>query len=216
MGPSFSPREKAPWSAPPITVLQVSAEEEAAIRAAVRGVDDASLTIGRRIARPEDTAALTALLADPAVSGPIYDIPRPIDEARIGAWIDESLALQAAGECVLMLNLTPDGAVVGYSRVTVWPERSAAELAGAMAASHQGGGQGGSGALRMFGWIFDTLGVRLMGLTAALDNVRSAKLIDAAGFTRMGERDSVRPDGTVRRSLYWEMTREDWRGKWGQ
>ena len=203
-------------SAPPITVLEVSAAEEAAIRAAVRGVDDASLTIGRRIARPEDAAALTALLADPAVSGPIYDIPRPIDETHIGAWIDESLALQAAGKCVLLLNLAPDGAVVGYSRVTVWPDRSAAELAGAMAASHQGGGQGGAGALRMFGWIFDALGVRLMGLTAALDNIRSAKLIDAAGFTRMGERDSVRADGTVRRSLYWEMTREDWRKRWGE
>jgi len=202
-------------SAPPITVLKVSAEEDAAIRAAVRGVSDASLAIGRRIARREDTSALTELLADPAVSGPIYDIPRPIDEAHIGAWIETSLALQAAGECLLLLNLTQDGAVVGYSRVTVWPDRSAAELAGAMAASHQGGGQGQAGAWRMFGWIFDTLGVRMMGLTAALDNVRSAKLIDAAGFVRMGERDSMRPDGTVRRSLYWEMTREEWRARWG-
>ena len=203
-------------SAPPITVLEVSADEEAAIRAAVRGVDDASLTTGRRIARPDDTAALTALLADPAVSGPIYDIPRPIDMANIGAWINESLALQAAGECVLLLTLSPDGAVIGYSRVTVWPARSAAELAGAMAAGQQGGGQGGAGAARMFAWIFDTLGVRLIGLTAALDNVRSAKLIDAAGFVRMGERDSVRPDGTIRRSLYWEMTREAWRERWGR
>ena len=202
-------------SAPPITVLEVSAEEAAAIRAAVRGVNDASLTIGRRIARPEDAGRLTALLADPAVSGPIYDIPRPINEARIGAWIEESLAQQASGECVLLLNLAADGAVVGYSRVTVWPDRSAAELAGAMAASHQGGGQGGAGAVRMFGWVFDTLGVRMMGLTAALDNVRSARLIDAAGFTRMGQRDSVRADGTVRRSLYWEMMRDEWRRRWG-
>jgi len=54
-----------------------------------------------------------------------------------------------------------------------------------------------------------------MGLTAATDNVRSAKLIDAAGFVRMGTRDSVRPDGTVRVSLYWEVTREQWRARWG-
>jgi len=46
--------------------------------------------------------------------------------------------------------------------------------------------------------------------TAALDNGRSAASIDAAGFRRMGEMDSVRPDGTTRRSLYWELTREEW------
>jgi RimJ/RimL family protein N-acetyltransferase len=62
-----------------------------------------------------------------------------------------------------------------------------------------------------FGWIFETLGVRLMCLTAALDNVRSQKGIDAAGFRRMGERDAVRPDGTTRKSVYWEMTRDEWR-----
>lgn len=49
-----------------------------------------------------------------------------------------------------------------------------------------------------------------MCLTAATDNARSAKLIDRIGFVRMGERDAVRPDGTTRRSLYWEMTREAW------
>jgi RimJ/RimL family protein N-acetyltransferase len=52
--------------------------------------------------------------------------------------------------------------------------------------------------------------VRLVGLTAALDNIRSAKVIEAAGFRPMGERLSQLPGGGVRRSLYWEMTREDW------
>ena len=59
------------------------------------------------------------------------------------------------------------------------------------------------------------LGVRMMCLTAALDNVRSAKLIDAAGFVRMGTREAVRPDGTTRTSLYWEVTAEQWRSRWG-
>ena len=40
--------------------------------------------------------------------------------------------------------------------------------------------------------------------------MRSAKAIDAAGFRRMGEVESVRPDGTMRRSLYWELTRDEW------
>ena len=63
----------------------------------------------------------------------------------------------------------------------------------------------------MADWAFEIIGIRLMGLTAALDNVRSQRMIDGAGFKRMGERDSVRPDGSVRRSVYWELTREDWR-----
>ena len=61
--------------------------------------------------------------------------------------------------------------------------------------------------------MFDVLGVRLVGLTAALDNIRSQRVIEAAGFIDMGERDSIRPDGTVRRSRYWEMTREAWRSR---
>jgi RimJ/RimL family protein N-acetyltransferase len=80
-----------------------------------------------------------------------------------------------------------------------------------MRADLQNSGQGGAGAAHTFGWIFETLGVELIGLTAAIDNVRSAKLIEAAGFTAMGEREVARPDGSVRRSNYWEMTREAWR-----
>ena len=59
--------------------------------------------------------------------------------------------------------------------------------------------------------MFEVLGVRLIGVTAALDNARSAGVIEAAGFRPMGERDGVRPDGSVRRSRYWEGTREAWR-----
>jgi RimJ/RimL family protein N-acetyltransferase len=63
---------------------------------------------------------------------------------------------------------------------------------------------------RTFAWIFETLGVRLMCLTAALDNVRSQKGIDAAGFRRMGEREVTRADGTKRASVYWELSRDEW------
>jgi len=36
-------------------------------------------------------------------------------------------------------------------------------------------------------------------------------LIEAAGFVAMGERESRLPDGSVRLSRYWELTREQWR-----
>lgn len=202
-------------SAPPRTVLEVSADEAAAIRAAVLSADLDTLGPGRALARPEDAADLAAFLADPRVSDAIYDLPRPFTPANMARWIAESEALRREGRRLLILTRDELGVIAGYSCVSVWPERSAAELAGALRADRQSGGQGAAGALHSFGWIFDTLGVRMMGLTAATDNVRSAKLIDAAGFVRMGTRDAVRPDGTTRVSLYWEVTRDQWRERWG-
>ncbi|NBU27890.1 MAG: N-acetyltransferase [Caulobacteraceae bacterium] len=197
-------------SAPPITVLTATAEEEEAIRRAVREADPAWLGPTSRIAGPDHVAGLTVLLSDPAVSGPIYDLPRPISETSIATWVDEALTLRAAGEALLIVTLDEVGAVAAYSRFSVWPSRSSAEIAGARRADQQNSGQGSAGAARSFAFMFEVLGVRLVGLTAALDNVRSARVIEAAGFRPKGERLSHAPDGTQRRSRYWEMMREDW------
>jgi RimJ/RimL family protein N-acetyltransferase len=197
-------------SAPPKTILQASPEEAEIIRNAVRAVDPGTLGPGRLLARPEHTAALVELLRDPAVSDPIYDLPRPFTTETIAAWIEGCEAQRQRGEGLLIVNHDGAAQVAGYSKITVWPERSSAELGGALRADRQNSGAGGAGAFQTFGWIFDTLQIRLMCLTAALDNVRSARLIDRAGFVRMGERDSVRADGTLRRSIYWELTREAW------
>lgn len=198
-------------SAPPKTVLEASDDEADAIREAVRTVDVAALGPGRERAELKHVPGLVTLLSDPAVSGPIYDLPRPITPESVTRWVAENQAQALAGEALLIVTLDQAGAVSGYSRIAVWPERSSAELAGAMRADLHGRGQGSVGMAHTFGWIFETLGVRLMCLTAALDNVRSQKGIDAAGFRRMGEREAKRPDGTTRRSVYWEMTRDEWR-----
>lgn len=198
-------------SAPPKTVLHASAEEAEAIRVAVRNADPSTLGMGRVHVEMKHVPGLVELLSDERVSGPIYDLPRPITQESITRWVAENQARRLAGDGLLLTTLDSDGAVGGYSHIAVWPERSSAELAGALRADLQGHGQGGAGMARTFGWIFETLGVRLMCLTAALDNIRSQKGIDAAGFRRMGEREAVRPDGTTRPSVYWEMTREDWR-----
>jgi len=197
-------------SAPPKTVLHASAEEAEAIRRAVREADLSGLGPGRAVAELKHVPGLVALLADPAVSDWIYDLPRPITTESVTRWVAENQARRLAGEALLLVNLDEAGEVSGYSHIAVWPERSSAELAGAIRADLQNRGQGGAGMARSFGWIFEHLGVRLMCLTAALDNVRSQKGIDAAGFRRMGERDVTRPDGTTRRSVYWELTRDEW------
>ena len=197
-------------SAPPKTVLTATPEEAAQIRGAVRRADLSGLGEGAVVAGAIHVAGLVSLLSDPAVSAPIYDLPRPIDARHVGQWVEETARLQALGEAVMVVNLDESGAVVGYSRFTVWPDRSAAEIAGARRADRQNAGSGKAGAALSFGWMFETLGVRLIGVTAALDNPRSARVIEAAGFVPMGERDSVAVDGSVRRSLYWEMSREAW------
>jgi RimJ/RimL family protein N-acetyltransferase len=200
-------------SAPPKTVLQATAAEAEAIRRAVREVDPATLGPGRARADLSHVAGLVALLSDPAVSGPIYDLPRPINEDSITRWVVEAQAQALAGEGLLLVTLDAHGEVTGYSKFTIWPEHASGELAGAIRADAQNRGQGGSGAAHTFGWMFNTLGLRLIGLTAALDNVRSAKLIEAAGFKPMGEREVALPGGGVRRSLYWELTRDEWRAR---
>ncbi|HEY9237152.1 MAG TPA: hypothetical protein VIP08_19165, partial [Phenylobacterium sp.] len=123
-------------SAPPKTVLQASPEEAAAIRAAVRAA------ARDRIAGPQDVPGLTRLLADPRVSDPIYDLLRPIDEENVRRWVAESATLAEKGECLLTVSRDAAGEVAGYSRITVWPERSSAELAGAARADRQNSGQG--------------------------------------------------------------------------
>ena len=177
----------------------------------MRSADPATLgPPGRVLASPVHAEGVLDLLSDPAVSDPIYDLPRPLTRASVTGWIEEAEALRTRGEALLILTVTPDARVMGYSRITVWPDRASAELAGAIRAGLQNTGSGGAGAAHTFGWIFETLGVRMMCLTAALDNIRSTRLIDRAGFRRMGERDGTRPDGTIRRSHYWELTRLEW------
>lgn len=198
-------------SAPPKTVLHATPEEAKAIREAVRAVDPATLGEQRARADLSHVAGLVTLLDDPAVSDAIYDLPRPITAESVTRWVTEAQAQALVGEGLLLVSLDEHGAVAGYSRFTIWPERASGELAGAVRADRQNLGQGGPGAAHTFAWMFTILGVRLIGLTAALDNVRSASLIEAAGFVDMGEREAVRPDGTIRRSRYWELTREEWR-----
>ncbi|MCC6786649.1 MAG: GNAT family N-acetyltransferase [Hyphomonadaceae bacterium] len=197
-------------SAPPKTILDVSPEEAEAIREAVRRADLSRLGEGYTLAGPEHVAGLVDFLSDPAVSDPIYDLPRPLTYENVAAWLEDAERLRQAGEALLVVAADQDGRIWLYSWFSVWPDRSAAEIAGAHRADHQNAGLGKAGAARSFNWMFETLGVRLVCVTAAIDNVRSARVIEAAGFVAMGERDGVRPDGSIRRSLYWEMTRDAW------
>lgn len=191
----------------PITRNPVSAGKAEAIRHAVR----LAVRMGdSRLARPEDAAGFLTLAADPAVSAPIYTLPRPLTEASVEAFIETHIAEREAGVGLLFVREGEDGRIMGYSDVQVWPEWGAGELGGALHPSLHGQGTGGRGAAASFAWMFETLGLDLICETAALDNVATQRLLDGLGFRRMGEVTSERSDGTTRASLVWEMTREEW------
>ncbi|MBI1339786.1 GNAT family N-acetyltransferase [bacterium] len=196
--------------APLRTWLDVSPAEALAIREAVRAADPSGLGSGCVVAEQAHAGALLELLCDERVSGPIHDLPRPFSEASIARWIADAATLKAQGDAMLVLTLDDRTRAASFSRFTIWPERAAGEIIGARRADLQGAGTGGAGAARSFGWMFDVLKLRLIAVTAALDNFRSARVIEAAGFVYIGETDSVRPDGAVRRSHAWELSRDAW------
>jgi hypothetical protein len=104
--------------------LHATADEAGAIRAAVREARGLELLGGaRRLARAHDAAALALFLSVPAVSDPIYDLPRPFTEANVGAWIEEREARHARGEGALLFVFDSDGSIISYADVAVWPER---------------------------------------------------------------------------------------------
>ena len=197
-------------SAPPKTVIATTPHEEAAIRVAVRNADVSKIRPACVRAAEAHVPALVDLLADPRVSGPIYDLPSPITTETVSEWVRDAQAKNERGECLLTVTPDREGRLITYSRFTIWPARTAAEIAGAYRADAQGAGLGKAGAANSFDWMFNELCVKLICVTAALDNERSARVIEAAGFRPMGERKGVRPDGSTRPSRYWEMTREEW------
>ena len=86
-------------------------------------------------------------------------------------------------------------------------------MGGALHPDRQGERRGVEGARQSFAWMFEALGLDLICETAALDNHRTAHLLDGLGFRRMGEIASQRADGTARPSLVWEISRAQWREK---
>ncbi len=201
----------------PVTRNEVSRDRADAIRQAVRTAEILPAAYGDSLlARPEHAAGFYAFLSDPAIHTPIYSLPALLTEASVREFIIGHEAERAAGEGLLFLSLDPSGAVAGYSDIQIWPRWAAAEMGGALRADRQSQGQGAAGAIASFTWIFDTLGLELICETAALDNNRTARLLDAIGFQRMGEVTSHREDGTTRPSLVWEVSRQAWFAHHGQ
>jgi RimJ/RimL family protein N-acetyltransferase len=198
----------------PLTRNRAPVAKEAAIREAVCAVEFPE-NGRRRLARPDDAPAFYDLISDPRVSKPIYTLPKPPTPHAVHAFIERHISEQAQGEGLLILDFDRSGAVAGYHDIQFWPEWSACELGGAIRADMQGAGSGAAGAAKAFDWLFNVIGVDLICETAALDNLRTRKLLERIGFRLIGEIESELPGGGVRPSLYFEMTRTEWARRGG-
>lgn len=166
---------------------------------------------GARVARLEDAKALAGLLSHESIGPRIYTLPNPINAMTMAAFIEDHLRQRERGEGILFVSFNTSGDATAYFDVELWPQWSVAKFGGAVKAERQGRGFGGACGLAAVEWCFDQLGVARICETTARDNDRSIRLLSRLGFVQMGEVVSVRPDGTTRPSIYWEMSQEDWR-----
>ncbi len=196
----------------PLTRIQASAGKEDAIRRAVRAVSFPQGSL-RRIATSEDAPAFHALICDPRVSGPIYTLPKPPTLEAARAFIETHLDEKARGEGLLILEFDKAGGVCAYHDIQFWPEFAAAELGGAIRPDLQNEGVGSAGAAAAFDWLFAVIGVDLICETAALDNIRTRRLLERIGFRLVDEIESELPGGGARQSLYFELTRREWKAR---
>lgn len=196
----------------PITRREVPPERAEGIRSRVRTAERlGDSPDSSRLAQVDDAPALLALLSDPAVHAPIYTLPRPLTEDSVAAFIAQHLDEREAGTGLLFVRDTGNGQIMGYSDMQVWPQWAAGELGGALHPSQHSRGQGTRGAAQSFTWMFEALDLDLLCETASLQNVPTHRMLDGMGFERKGQVVSTRPDGSMRKSLVWEMTRADWR-----
>nr|WP_070960002.1 GNAT family N-acetyltransferase [Hyphomonas sp. Mor2] len=196
----------------PLTRIILPETRQSEIRDAVRSARGIAFDAApSRVARLEDAEALFRLLSDPEIHGPIYNLPRPLTVETVSAMIARNLKAQAAGEGLLFLRFDETGDVLGYSEFEIWPEWGAGDLGGALRQDQQGRRSGVEGAKRTFGWMFEDLQLELIVATGALDNIRTARMLDGLGFERKGEITNTRDDGTTRQSIVWEVTRTEWR-----
>ncbi len=193
----------------PDTRPDTTPEEADSIRQKVCALGHASDAPGAQMpAQPEDAPALFELLQDTRVNGPLYTIPKPVTLAWVAKWIDDHTQEQARGEGVLLITREGD-TITGFSDIQFWPQYAAAEMGGAIKPGQQSQGRGGAGAGRLFDWLFDEMGIKLLAMTSATDNIRTQKLLTHLGFTQGRDRLSQGPDGSTRPSLYWELLKEN-------
>jgi RimJ/RimL family protein N-acetyltransferase len=199
---------------PPKTILHANAAEAEQMRAAVRDLRE--LNTARLRLRPltfNDVNNLTSLLVDPAVSSWVYLFEQPFIESAAHKWIAKSMDLQEAGEGVfLAVEYLDNGFLIGEMHLDCWPDHKSAEYGGLCAKPFWGKGFAEEAGVALNDFLFDEAACDLITMTTSPNNRSAQRIIDLMQFTPMGERDCIRPDGSNRPSLYFELTCGQWQG----
>jgi len=193
----------------PLTRIAASREKQLQIRNGISKVEN--IPGIAHVAREKDVNELTALLENPEISNPIYTLPEQINCNTVSAFINKHIEERKRGEGLLMISSDNSGVASAYYDIQFWPQWAACELGGAIRSDQQNSGHGSATAAAVFNWLFDYVGVDLICETAALNNTRTARLLDRIGFSYMGKIQSRLSGGGERPSRYWELSKESWR-----
>jgi RimJ/RimL family protein N-acetyltransferase len=163
--------------------------------------------------RREHLDGLAAVAFDPALWQ--YTLARPVDAAGLEAWIGAALDNAEAGLEVPFATIEQEtGRPVGSTRyLNIVPEHRRFEIGWTwLATSAQRTGANREAKLLQLTHAFEALGAnRVEFKTDSLnDKSRTALLGIGATFEGIFRNHMVMPDGRLRHSAYYSVTREDW------
>lgn len=144
-----------------------------------------------------------------------YTLARPIDRAGLEAWLDAALVNADAGTEVPFATVDrASGRTIGSTRfLAIIPEHRRAEIGWTwVATSWQRTGANREAKRLQLEHAFETLGANRIEFKTDSLNEKSRTALAALGATFEGifRNHMIMPDGRLRHSAYFSVTREDW------
>jgi RimJ/RimL family protein N-acetyltransferase len=149
---------------------------------------------------------------DPAIWA---HMPADASGARFGAWFDAAMTAARTGEhAVWAVRTLGDDALVGSTRyLAIDPHHRRLEVGHTWYAPQVWGGKVNPACkLALLRYAFETLAFNRVELKTDNRNLRSQAAIAKLGATREGvfRAHMVRPDGSLRDSVYFSIVRDEW------
>lgn len=193
----------------------IGPERGCSASASARAWSGAPIATARLRLRPPtagDAPALAALAGDWEVARSTAFLPHPYAEADARDFIAAAAARRAAcREAIFVLERRAEGDVIGA--VGVATEGSGGEIGYWIGRPFWGRGYATEAVSGVLGLAFDGLGVERVAAAVMADNAASARVLEKAGFARLGERTGVCGQGRCagRATIAFEMAAEAWR-----
>ena len=154
-------------------------------------------------------------LADAADSPQIWNhMPSPAHGAHFDAWFDAAIDATRSGREALWAVRAPDGELVGSTRyLSIEPAHRRLEIGHTWYAPRVWASDINPACkFMLLRYAFDTLGFNRVELKTDIRNLRSQAAIAKLGAVREGvfRAHMVRPDGSLRDSVYFSVIRDEW------